>query len=65
MTAENSMPLGDLIWSMEESMLLSDQAFEEGNDPMQHIVEEPHDKEGPPDSRITRQAFAAPSQDQQ
>ena len=31
----------------------------------QHIVEEPHDKKGPPDSRITGQAFAAPSQDQQ
>ena len=41
MTAENSMPLGDLIWAMEDSMLLSDQAFKEGNDPISHIVEEP------------------------
>ena len=25
----------------EDSMLLDDEAFKEGNDPMQHIVEEP------------------------
>ena len=25
----------------EDSMLLNDEAFEEGNDPMEHIVEEP------------------------
>ena len=30
----------------------------------QHIVEEPHDEEGLPDSRITRRAFAAPARHQ-
>ena len=37
----------------------------DNQDEGQHIVEESHDKKGPPDSRITRQAFATPSQDQQ